>query len=227
MSTADVEQLRKFVFKSRASENHEEEKLEIIIPELLQASYSFYTWPSAPILAWFLWEHRKELVGLHVLELGSGTALPGIVASKCGAEVTLTDSITLPKSLAHITRSCELNKLIPNQHIRIAGLSWGLFLTEISSIGPVDLILGSDCFYEPSVFEDIIITVSYCLEENPNAKFLCAYQERSSDWSIEHLLVKWNLKCKVINTSSLGESAGVDIRDLVGDHTIHLLEVTK
>ncbi|XP_018334432.1 methyltransferase-like protein 23 isoform X2 [Agrilus planipennis] len=210
MSTADVEQLRKFVFKSRASENHEEEKLEIIIPELLQASYSFYTWPSAPILAWFLWEHRKELVGLHVLELGSGTALPGIVASKCGAEVTLTDSITLPKSLAHITR-----------------LSWGLFLTEISSIGPVDLILGSDCFYEPSVFEDIIITVSYCLEENPNAKFLCAYQERSSDWSIEHLLVKWNLKCKVINTSSLGESAGVDIRDLVGDHTIHLLEVTK
>lgn len=59
----------------------------------LQASYSFYTWPSSPILAWFLWENRIELPNKHILELGAGTALPSIVAAKCGARVTITGLI--------------------------------------------------------------------------------------------------------------------------------------
>ncbi|EFA12152.1 hypothetical protein TcasGA2_TC002301 [Tribolium castaneum] len=32
--------------------------------------------------------------------------------------------------------------------------TWGLFLDNLELIGEIDLILGSDCFYEPSVFED-------------------------------------------------------------------------
>lgn len=81
----------------------------------LQASYSFYTWPSAPVLAWFLWERRQQLPGKHIVELGAGTALPGILAAKCGAVVTLTDSACLPKSLQHIRHCCEVNGLLPNQ----------------------------------------------------------------------------------------------------------------
>lgn len=132
-----------------------------------------------------------------MLEIGCGTALPGIVAAKCGARVTLSDSATLPKSLAHTRHCCEVNSLIPDQHVRVIGLTWGLFLNNLAQIGPVDIVLGSDCFYEPSVFEDILAVVSYLLEENSNAKFLCTYQERSSDWSIEALLAKWDLKCQV------------------------------
>lgn len=195
--------------------------------QLLQASYSFYTWPSAPVLAWFLWENRHELPGKRVLELGSGTALPGIVAAKCGATVTLSDSATLPKSLAHTKRSCQLNNLIINQHIKVIGLTWGLFLSNLDSIGPVDLILGSDCFFEPANFEDILVTVAYLLEPNIDAKFICTYQERSSDWSIEHLLAKWDLECQVHNINNLGASAGLDIHELIGAHSIHLLEITR
>lgn len=174
-----------------------------------------------------MWEHRNELANKRVLELGSGTALPGILAAKCGAQVTLTDSSTLPKSLAHIERCCQLNNLIVNRHIKVIGLTWGLFLNNIFNLGPLDLILGSDCFYEPSVFEDIIATVAYLLENNLNAKFLCTYQERSSDWSIEHLLNKWDLSCSVINISNLGADAGLNIHELTGDHSIHLLEITR
>lgn len=195
--------------------------------QLLQASYSFYTWPSAPALAWFLWENRKELVDKRILEIGSGTALPGIVAAKCGAKVTLSDSATLPKSLTHTKRSCQLNNLIVNEDIELIGLTWGLFLVSLETLGPLDFILGSDCFYEPSVFEDILVSISYLLEVNPGAKFLCTYQERSSDWSIEHLLAKWNLHCQVHNIHNLGASAGVDIHDLIGDHSIHLLEISR
>ncbi|KAL1517258.1 hypothetical protein ABEB36_001045 [Hypothenemus hampei] len=224
MSDNPAEQIKKFVFTS----NHNKgQVLEIFIPELLQASYSFYTWPSAPVLAWFLWENRLELKNKRILELGSGTALPGILAAKCGAYVTLTDSATLPKSLAHINRSCQLNNLSNSSQVRIIGLTWGLFLSNFESIGPVDLIIGSDCFFEPTAFENIIATVSYILENNTGAKFICTYQERSSDWSIEHLLEKWSLVCKVHNISSLGSDGGVDIHDIIGSHTIHLFEITR
>ncbi|GLV35035.1 uncharacterized protein CBL_09516 [Carabus blaptoides fortunei] len=188
------EQIKKFLFssKNRANGDTQGESVEILIPELLQASYSFYTWPSAPILAWFLWEHRHELPHQRVLELGSGTALPGILAAKCGAQVTLSDSSTLPKSLSHIERCCQLNNLIVNRHIRVIGITWGLFLNNIFNVGPLDLIL----------------------ENNSGAKFLCTYQERSSDWSIEHLLTKWDLTCAVININNLGREAGIDIHEL-------------
>ncbi|XP_047113899.1 probable methyltransferase-like protein 23 [Schistocerca piceifrons] len=228
MSDGVSEQVKKFVFKSvnnRASEN-EIETLEILIPEQLQAGYSFYTWPSAPVLAWFLWEHRRELPGKHILELGSGTALPGIVAAKCGAAVTLTDNACLPKSLQHVKRCCEINGLQPNQ-ARVIGLTWGLFLSSIFSLGQVDLILGSDCFYEPGVFEDIIVSVAFLLERNPHAKFLCTYQERSADWCIEHLLHKWRLQCEHIPLNNLGTESGIDTSELMQDHTIHLLEITR
>lgn len=194
---------------------------------MLQASYSFYTWPSAPVLAWFLWEHRAELVDKRILEIGCGTGLPGILAAKCGAKVTLSESATLPKSLAHIKRSCQLNDLVVDEHIQVIGLTWGLFLNNLETIGGIDLILGSDCFYEPNVFEDILVTTSYLFDKNPSAKFFCTYQERSSDWSIEHLLAKWNLKCQVHNINNLGSSAGIDIHNLIGDHSIHLLEITR
>ncbi|KAK1122660.1 hypothetical protein K0M31_009103 [Melipona bicolor] len=69
------EEVKKFLFTSRKTQDNIQcnESLEIYIPELLQANYSFYTWPSAPVLAWFLWEHKEELIGKRVLELGSDT----------------------------------------------------------------------------------------------------------------------------------------------------------
>lgn len=115
--------------------------------------------------------------------------------------------------------------MVVNKNINLIGLTWGLFLHNIEAHGPVDLILGSDCFYEPSVFEDILVTVSHILDLNPGSKFLCTYQERSSDWSIEHLLAKWNLQCQVHNINNLGASVGLDIHELIGDHSIHLLEI--
>ncbi|XP_066601603.1 histone-arginine methyltransferase METTL23 isoform X2 [Prorops nasuta] len=222
------EQVKKFVFTSRKTKEgvvQHEENLEIYIPELLQASYNLYTWPSAPILAWFLWEHKEELVGKRVLELGSGTALPGILASKCGAIVTLSDSANNPKSLRHIKKSCELNGVF--YQVKIIGITWGLFLSTLFTIGPVDLIIGSDCFYDPSTFEDILVTVAYLLEKNPHSRFLCTYQERSADWSIEHLLNKWNLVCTHIPITDLGSQSNINIHELMRDHTIHLLNIEK
>lgn len=139
--------------------------------------------------------------------------------------MTLSDSATLPKSLQHLKRSCELNGVL--SQVKVVGITWGLFLSSVIKLGPLDLILGSDCFYDPSVFEDILVTVSFLLERNPTARFLCTYQERSADWSIEHLLSKWNLTCSHLSIENLGADSGIDIHELMQDHTIHLLEIKR
>ena len=41
-----------------------------------------YIWPSSPVLAWYLWLHHSKFTGKRVLELGAGTALPGILLAK-------------------------------------------------------------------------------------------------------------------------------------------------
>ncbi|XP_047536278.1 acyl-CoA-binding domain-containing protein 6-like [Vanessa atalanta] len=203
-------QLKKFVFRGKSSSNGDTrgEYLEIVIPELLSAGYSFYTWPSAPLLAWYLWTQRRNLRGLRILELGCGTGLPGILAAKCGAHVTLTDSVVLPRSLRHLSACCEANGLVPGRDLQVLGLAWGLFLADVHNLRPVDLLLASDCFYEPSQFEEVLSTVAYFLD-GTDARFLCAYQERSADWSIEALLKKWGLKGALVDLDSLSESSGL------------------
>ncbi|ALC45344.1 CG5013 [Drosophila busckii] len=215
--------IRKFVFSS--NERSVNERLEIKIPEILQGAYSFYTWPSAPILAHFLWERRQSLVCKRILELGAGTALPGIVAAKCGAQVVLSDSCILPKSLAHIRKSCVANQLQPGVDIDVVGLSWGL-LNSVFRLPPLDLIIAADCFYDPTVFEDIIVTIAFLLERNRGAKFIFTYQERSADWSIEALLKKWKLHAASINMDEIGKESGIDLLEFMGGHTIHMLEIT-
>lgn len=192
----------------------------------LQASYSFYTWPCAPYLAWYLYEHRQILAEKTVLELGAGTALPSILAAKCGANVIITDSAALPKTLQNIRQCVEANS-IPLERVKIIGITWGLFLSQIFELGPVDLIIASDCFYEPLLFEDIVATVAFLLERYPNARFVCSYQERSADWSVEHLLRKWSLACRPIDIQSLGATTKLDTNHLVQEHTIHLLEIAR
>ncbi|XP_068156133.1 histone-arginine methyltransferase METTL23 [Drosophila tropicalis] len=223
IAASSTEHIRKFIFSSNAG------KLEIKIPELLQGAYSFYTWPCAPVLAYFLWERRETLSGMRILELGSGTALPGILAAKCNAQVVLTDNCILPKSLAHIRKSCLANHLQPGVDIDVVGLSWGLLLNSVFRLPALDLIIAADCFYDPSVFEDIIVTVAFLLERNSDAKFIFTYQERSADWSIEALLKKWKLQALPINVNmdDLGKDSGVDLMESMGGHTIHLLEITR
>ncbi|XP_023178554.1 methyltransferase-like protein 23 [Drosophila hydei] len=223
-ATASAEHIRKFVFGGGA--DAPEDRLEIKIPEILQGAYSFYTWPCAPILAHFLWERRQTLMCKRILELGAGTALPGIVAAKCGARVVLSDNCILPKSLAHIQKSCLTNQLQPGVDIDVVGLSWGLLLNSVFRLPVLDLIIAADCFYDPSVFEDIIVTVAFLLERNRGAKFIFTYQERSADWCIEALLKKWKLHASTINMDDIGKQSGVDLLEFMGGHTIHLLEIT-
>ncbi|CAO3597251.1 unnamed protein product [Absidia cylindrospora] len=67
----------------------------------------------------------------------------------------------------------------------------------------LDYILGSDTFYDPADFEKLLMTVAYVIHRhNSKCKFFTAYQERSSKRSIQFLLDKWSLQCRLISRDS-------------------------
>uniref|UniRef100_UPI00358E1764 histone-arginine methyltransferase METTL23 isoform X4 n=1 Tax=Myxine glutinosa TaxID=7769 RepID=UPI00358E1764 len=180
--------------------------------KVLDTDYSTFVWPSAIVLAQYIWHFRHRLPEKHILELGAGTALPGVVASSCGAAVTLSDNADLPRCLDNCRRSCQANGITD---VRVLGLTWGDVSPDLILLPAVDIILGSDVFYEPKDFEKVFSTVVYLLQKSPRAEFWTTYQVRSLNWTIEPLLLKWKLQCREVPCSSFGatfpEFAGITI----------------
>lgn len=79
-------------------------------------------------------------------QIGAGVSLPGVVAARCGAQVILSDSEELPQCLQSCRRSCLMNRL---PHVPVLGLTWGRVSPELLALAPIDIILGSDVFFDP------------------------------------------------------------------------------
>lgn len=203
----------------------QQEKLSVCIPEVLDPHYGMYVWPCAVVLAQYLWFHRDRLRGKAVLELGAGVSLPGVVAARCGAEVVLSDSADKPACLENCRRSCEANGL---RDVVVVGISWGEVSPDLLLLPKLDVVLGSDVFYDPQDFEDVLVTFVCLLRKNPKAEFWTTYQVRSADWSIEALLHRWKLRCVLVPLAEFdadrSELAG---SSLPGSHSIQMMIITK
>ena len=228
---------RKFSFKPFKRRSPDEalehdntkEAVDVIIPEQLAASYGLYLWPSAPVLAWYLWLNQDLLQNKTVLELGSGTALPGLLCAKFGAsKVYLSDDAWQPNTLKNIHEAIKINGLSDKtDKVQVKGLTWGDYTEELFEISDqkLDYIIGSDLFFDPVVFEPFLITISFLLEANPQAQVLIAVQERSNDWSIEEYLIKWKLSCSYIYPREFLRCTGIEEGDLTGKHSIFILKI--
>ena len=86
----------------------------------------------------------SKVLYFHSFQIGAGTSLPGILASKLGAYVTLTDASHLQDCLNNCVKSCKANGI---ENIKVCGLTWGEFTPDIITMIP-DIILASDCFYD-------------------------------------------------------------------------------
>lgn len=211
---------RKFVFTDSTCDD----RLTVVIPDVLDSNYGMYTWPCSPVLAQYIWHNRSWIEGKTVLELGAGTALPGIVAAKCGANVHLSDSATLSKCRENCQKSCYANGL---HDVSVHGITWGRFDPGIFKLPNLDIVMASDCFYDADDFEDIVVTVAFLLERNEGAFFLFTYQERNSSRNIEHLLERWKLDSVQIPLSTFNaDRPDLAFTDLPGNHTIHLFKLS-
>ncbi|XP_070836436.1 histone-arginine methyltransferase METTL23 isoform X1 [Chaetodon trifascialis] len=211
-----------FTFEESTKTPHE--SLCVSIPEVLDPQYGMYVWPCAVVLAQYLWTRRQELRHKTVLELGAGVSLPGVVAARCGAQVILSDSAKTPLCLENCRRSCEANGL---RDVVTLGLTWGEVSPDLALLPELDVILGSDVFYEPQDFEDVLVTVAFLLRKNPRAQFWTTYQERSADWSIEALLHRWELSCVDVQLETFdADKAELAGSNLPGSHSVLMMIIT-
>ena len=112
--------------------------------------YYAILWPAAHGLAHYLWDHRAELPGRRVLELGCGLGLPSILAARLGAQVTATDFH--PDNGTWLQHNAALNSVA----VAYAQLDWNAFLAFppsglrplSSALQPAPLVIGSDLLYE-------------------------------------------------------------------------------
>ncbi|XP_039252101.2 protein N-lysine methyltransferase METTL21A-like [Styela clava] len=100
----------------------------------------------------------EEMKGKTVLELGAGTGLVGIVCSKLGAKVTVTD---LKEALPFLSKNIDKNfqnddKMAP----KVQELKWGDNL-NLNNPKDYDIIIGADVIYIEDTFGDLLDTICY------------------------------------------------------------------
>ncbi|CAM9278248.1 unnamed protein product [Chrysoparadoxa australica] len=179
---------------------------EVKLLENLAARFGLFTWPSAIVLAHWVKTQEHELPGMRVLELGAGTSLPGVLAARLGAAVTLTDRTKGQDVLLNIAKTIELNKDGMLGTCDVQGLTWGT--VGGGWVGKTfDVVLGSDVLYSSKDFDAVLASVHFLLSEqgpkepgHAEAACFMTYQERSSKRSIRHLLAKWGLRAEEVPT---------------------------
>lgn len=109
-------------------------------PESLGMPYWAFAWPGGQVLARYLLDHPELVRGKRVVDFGSGCAIEGIAAAKCGAREVLCADLD-PHASAAALRNASLNGVT-------------LQCTADDLIGralDADVILAGDVCYSPEL----------------------------------------------------------------------------
>ncbi|CAN0068439.1 unnamed protein product, partial [Laminaria digitata] len=122
-------------------------------------------------LAEFLGRHRHLVSGKRVLDLGTGTGIAGLAAAQCGArKVIMTDHPALGPL---VQSNVERNEGVSGSRVTFTPLSWKV---ESPDDDPFDLVLASDCLYDPAMFSAFRqALVAFC---GPRTVLLMTYKRR-------------------------------------------------
>ena len=170
---------------------------EIWLHEIENGSFGCYLWSAALVLTLYLHLNKEKFSKARILELGAGLGLCGLYLGKLDCKVVLTDSGAYSNVLDNLKSMVRMNSL---KNTTVEEITWGVIDDRSKAIldGPFDYIIGSDVFYEPKDFEDLIASIWYSLSKSPTAVFLTSYQERISSRCIDILLDRWGLVAKQI-----------------------------
>ncbi|KAJ3271894.1 hypothetical protein HDV01_006108 [Terramyces sp. JEL0728] len=164
-------------------------KIKVKFNEILDAPFGNYIWPSAYLLCYFIIANLELFRNKKIVELGAGVGIPGMIASKLGCSVVMTDKSDILPNL----RECVVANGLSAQ---VKELDW---LKSYQS-EDYDYIIGSDLFYDPPLFEPLIAAVYQIFQKNKNCMFITSYHERSSKRNIDYLLTRWGMTAQVIPT---------------------------
>jgi len=141
-------------------------------------------WRASELLCAYLVQTPNLIRGKHVLELGAGLGLCGILVHHMeAARVVLTDGDT--DTLANLRSNVEMNcpamadeRTSAASGIECCQLVWGRNLEEfVQTHGTFDVILGADIIYREEILEPLWSSVAQLLQSA--GVFLLAYARRN------------------------------------------------
>jgi predicted nicotinamide N-methyase len=109
--------------------------------------YGVALWPASIALGHEIAARAEEFAGTSLIELGSGTGLPGIVAASLGARVLQTDRHELAISISK--RNGEHNKISTIDYRQVDWAEW-------SDHERYDWIIGSDILYTEEMHRHLV-----------------------------------------------------------------------
>lgn len=130
---------------------HPRDSLDLLDEEAFEREeflpYWAEVWPSGIALARAV--SAAVAAGARVLELGCGLGLPSLAAALAGAEVLATD--WSPDALAFVEENARRN----GAALETLAVDWA-DPSALHPLGPWDLVLASDCLYEPRNIEQLL-----------------------------------------------------------------------
>jgi len=218
-STIDYSSPARIIVIERVIEGFEcnkesQETVEICVPQRDVGEEAVVVWDAGLVLAYYLVKHQKRFRFFdeenppHVVDIGAGTGVVGLVAAGLGAKVTLTD---LPRILPLLEEGILANKSVfqdslqgryDKRFIRALPLNWGN-IGEVNEVsvetkdinekkvvgGPPDLIVVSDCVYFEASLAPLIFTLrELSKSSNKSVPILLSYEVR--DYSLQKKKVK-------------------------------------
>eukprot|EP01101_Sappina_pedata_P008352 TRINITY_DN4607_c0_g1_i1.p1 TRINITY_DN4607_c0_g1~~TRINITY_DN4607_c0_g1_i1.p1 ORF type:complete len:282 (+),score=87.98 TRINITY_DN4607_c0_g1_i1:94-846(+) len=167
-----------------------------------------HLWTAAVVVVEYLIEHPELTKNKVVIELGAGTGVVGIAASKLGAKtVYLTD---LPVMLDITRENVELNSADLRSQVVPMVYSWGTEwdLADGQKEYP-DVIIASECVYLEGAYEPLLKSLNI-LAPDVNTTILIAYQHRRKAEKRFFTKLRRNFEIKRVEVENLSE----DLRKL-------------
>jgi predicted nicotinamide N-methyase len=158
--------------------------------------YWAYLWPSARSLAQVVHDLPFE-PNTHVLELGCGLGLPGLVALARGARVHLTDREPLALRFAELSAQASG---LPLDRLRVSTLDWA---NPGQDSDRYSLILAADVLYERPLLPLVVESINRHLA--PGGRALLADPVRPSADEYPDLVKSLGLDCITPCLDLLGE----------------------
>jgi predicted nicotinamide N-methyase len=149
------------------------------LPADSEIPYWAVLWESSIGLSEWMLEHPQWVEGKHVLELGAGLGLCGMVATQLGAQVMQTDYNVDALRLA--ASNAQLNGLSSLPQFQADWRDW-------QHTERYEVILASDLFYDRQLHASLLKVLQSALL--PGGVLLLADPCRDSGWEFEELLLQ-------------------------------------
>lgn len=153
----------------------------------------YSVWPASQFLTEYLLS--LNLINVTIMEIGCGLAIPSICMYHLGNRIICQD---LPLTEHNLRLNVKENDVKEYTWLPCDWRDDEQCKGVVARLPKVDLIIGSDVFYEEQVFSATIRFVSRVMVRSGVTEFITCYHHRDTYYSIAQDLELWGLEATMV-----------------------------